>query len=121
MANGAVGTLTGCYYGNTLCKRGRRRNASAATWPQRDCRDAAIVGRGGVPQECDVGVDAGMDGAHHMGRDEPTLESDLIDLTGVDLEQLSALPSSVLTVSLRRILAENSVASEQYAGFESFV
>jgi FXSXX-COOH protein len=59
-----------------------------------------------------------MDDARHVDRGEPELESDLVDLTGVDLQQLSALPHSVLAMSLRRILAENSVMREYYAGFQ---
>jgi len=62
-----------------------------------------------------------MDGARQEGQDEPGLESDLVDLTGIDLERLCELPSSVLAVSLRRIFAENSVAREQYAGFQNYI
>lgn len=62
-----------------------------------------------------------MDGARREGQDEPGLESDLVDLTGIDLERLCELPDSVLALSLRRILAENSVAREQYAGFQNYI
>lgn len=65
-----------------------------------------------------MGLAQDTDGARHVDQDESGLESDLVDLTGVDLEKLGALPGSVLAMSLRRILAENSVEREQYAAFQ---
>lgn len=62
-----------------------------------------------------------MDGARHVGQDESGLDSDLVNLAGVDLEQFGAIPSSVLEISLRRIFAENSVAREQYAEFRNSI
>jgi FXSXX-COOH protein len=47
------------------------------------------------------------------------LESELIDVTGIDLARLEALPDSVLRASLRRILAENGEMPDQYAAFQS--
>lgn len=51
--------------------------------------------------------------------DEVDLESDLLDVTGIGLEQLDAIPNSVLGASLRRILAERAKMPDQYAGFQS--
>ena len=53
--------------------------------------------------------------------DAADLESDLLDLTGISLEQLDALPDSVLRASWRRILTEGGTAPDQYAGFQSAV
>jgi FXSXX-COOH protein len=52
-----------------------------------------------------------------MGEAEPAFQSDLIDLSGIDLEQLSVLPGSVFVTALRRILQENAEDSMPYAGF----
>ncbi|MGH3902815.1 MAG: FxSxx-COOH cyclophane-containing RiPP peptide [Pseudonocardiaceae bacterium] len=51
--------------------------------------------------------------------EEVDLESDLLDLTGISLEQLDALPDSVLGASLRRILAERETMPDQYAFFQN--
>lgn len=50
-------------------------------------------------------------------------ESDLIDLVGVDLDQLGALPETVFARSLRRILAEqgSTAVSDQYASFQDAI
>lgn len=53
--------------------------------------------------------------------DEAELESDLLDVSGIDLEQLDALPNSVFGASLRRILAESSSMPDQYAAFQSAI
>jgi len=47
------------------------------------------------------------------------LESELLDVTGIDLARLEALPDSALRASLRRILAENLETPDQYAAFQS--
>jgi FXSXX-COOH protein len=52
-----------------------------------------------------------------MGEAEPDFQSDLIDVSGIDLEQLSALPNTVFASALRRILLENAEDSTPYAGF----
>lgn len=54
-----------------------------------------------------------------MGTDESELESDLVDLTGISLERISLLPDSALAASLRRILTDDSDATERYAGFQN--
>ncbi|MDG4785157.1 hypothetical protein O7626_04280 [Micromonospora sp. WMMD1102] len=48
----------------------------------------------------------------------PAIESDLIDVTGIDLDGLAALPRSALMVALRRIADEDPLALDWYAGFE---
>lgn len=66
----------------------------------------------------------GMDGdVHHTDGNGSALESDLIDLTGVDLAQLSALPETVFARSLRRILAEQDGTAgwDRYASFENVI
>ncbi|MEV8442098.1 hypothetical protein AB0425_32370 [Actinosynnema sp. NPDC051121] len=50
---------------------------------------------------------------------EAELESDLVDLTEVDLQQLGQLPRTALWTSLQRILLENRTPTEQYASFQS--
>ncbi|HEX6347278.1 FxSxx-COOH cyclophane-containing RiPP peptide [Umezawaea sp.] len=47
------------------------------------------------------------------------LESELLDVTGIDLARLDALPDDVLRASLRRVLAEDPEMPEQYAAFQS--
>ena len=47
------------------------------------------------------------------------LESELLDVTGIDLARLEALPDAVLRASLRRILAEDLEMPDQYAAFQS--
>jgi FXSXX-COOH protein len=46
-------------------------------------------------------------------------ESELLDVTGIDLARLDALPDAVLRASLSRILAENLEMPDQYAAFQS--
>jgi FXSXX-COOH protein len=64
-------------------------------------------------------------GALHVDGNGSELESDLVDLSGVDLEQLSTLPGTVFARSLRRILAEegehseSETASDRYAAFQN--
>lgn len=54
--------------------------------------------------------------------DEPAEQSsDLVDLTGVSLTKLGAVPGSVLAASLRRILAELDSDTEPVAGFQSAI
>lgn len=52
-----------------------------------------------------------------MAETEPGFQSDLIDLSGIDLERLSALPGTVFGTALRRILREHAEDSTPYAGF----
>lgn len=54
-----------------------------------------------------------------MGHDEAELRSDLVDLTGVDWNQLSEMPDSVLARSLRRVLRDNNNSVDQYASFQN--
>lgn len=49
------------------------------------------------------------------------LESDLVDVAGIDLEQLATLPDSVLANSLRRILSEGEKMSDLYAIFQDSI
>lgn len=56
-----------------------------------------------------------------MGTDESELASDLVDLTGVSLEEIALLPDSVLAVSLRRILTEDSDDTERYVSFQECI
>jgi FXSXX-COOH protein len=51
--------------------------------------------------------------------DDAGLESELLDVTGIDLDQLDALPDSVLRASLRRVLTERVDIPDGYAGFEN--
>lgn len=48
-------------------------------------------------------------------------ESDLLDLRGISLADVAKLPESALVRSLRRVLENDDVASQQYAGFKSAV
>lgn len=50
--------------------------------------------------------------------DDDFLESELLDVTKVNLAELDAMPDSVLRASLRRILTENP-EGHQYAAFQS--
>jgi FXSXX-COOH protein len=57
-----------------------------------------------------------------VGLDESAdVESDLVDVAGIDLEQLAGLPDSVLANSLRRILDEGEKMSDQYAIFQNAI
>jgi FXSXX-COOH protein len=51
--------------------------------------------------------------------DDAGLESELPDVTGIDLDQLEALPDSVLHTALRRVLAEQVDMPNRYSGFEN--
>lgn len=53
----------------------------------------------------------------NMGETELPFQSDLIDLSGIDLEQLDALPDTVFAAALRRILRTDSDDATPYAGF----
>ncbi len=52
-----------------------------------------------------------------MAEAEPGFQSDLIDLSGIDLGRLDALPGNVFVDALRRILRESAEDSTPYAGF----
>jgi FXSXX-COOH protein len=49
------------------------------------------------------------------------LESDLLDVAGIDLAQLADLPDSVLAAALRRIIREGETMSDQYAIFQNAI
>ena len=49
------------------------------------------------------------------------LKSDLVDLSEMDFDQLDALPSSVLTRSLQRVLRENAANIDHYAAFQNTI
>jgi FXSXX-COOH protein len=51
--------------------------------------------------------------------DDGVLESELLDVTDLDLDQLDALPDSVLRAALRRILMERIDAPDRYTIHES--
>lgn len=51
--------------------------------------------------------------------EEAGLESELLDVTGIDLDQLDGLPESVLRASLLRILSEPADLPDGYAGFQN--
>jgi FXSXX-COOH protein len=52
---------------------------------------------------------------------DASLKSDLVDLSGVDFDQLDALPPSVLTRSLHRVLRENASNADHYAAFQNTI
>jgi FXSXX-COOH protein len=52
-----------------------------------------------------------------MAETEPSFQSDLIDISGIDLEQLDAFPPSAFVTALRRILRDNADETAPYAGF----
>lgn len=54
-----------------------------------------------------------------MGNDEPVWESDLVDLSGLTLEQIGRLGNSVLAETLSSVLTENSGPAERYAAFQN--
>lgn len=77
-----------------------------------------------VPSPANCGndvADAPAIGRGTVGRLDKSarLESDLIDVTGLDLDQLDALPESVLADSLRRIFDEGEQMSDQFAIFKN--
>jgi FXSXX-COOH protein len=51
--------------------------------------------------------------------EEEVLGSELLDVTGIDLAALDAIPESALRTSLRRILTESLEPLEQYAAFQN--
>jgi FXSXX-COOH protein len=51
--------------------------------------------------------------------DDAVLESELLDVTDIKLEQLDALPDSVLRAALRRVLAERADMPDRYTIHES--
>jgi len=56
-----------------------------------------------------------------MGDEDLEIESDLIDLSRVDLAQLTILDDSALANSLRRILLAAENADEAIAGFQDSI
>jgi FXSXX-COOH protein len=56
-----------------------------------------------------------------MSSNTGDLHSDLVDLTGVDFEQLDTLPDSVFAAALKRLRRDAETSTVQYAGFESFL
>ena len=48
-----------------------------------------------------------------------TFSSDIIDLSGIDLSLLNALPSSVLRAAVQRVCAELAGGEETSAAFQS--
>ena len=48
---------------------------------------------------------------------ETEFQSDLIDVSGIDLDRLDRLPASVFATALRRILRESHVKPTPYVGF----
>lgn len=54
-----------------------------------------------------------------MADPESDSELELIDLTGVDLDELASLPDTVLVGTLRRILSGLDEATDRFCGFES--
>ena len=53
-----------------------------------------------------------MDGEEHV-------ESDLLDVTGLDLDQVAALPPSALAIALRRVLDDEAEPADYYAAFQN--
>jgi FXSXX-COOH protein len=53
--------------------------------------------------------------------DHAGLQSELVDVSGLDLDQIEALPDSVLVSSLRRVFTENTQTPDQYAAFQSYL
>ncbi|MEU5694673.1 FxSxx-COOH cyclophane-containing RiPP peptide [Actinosynnema sp. NPDC020468] len=51
--------------------------------------------------------------------EEPALESDLLDVTDIDLTRLAELPETALRAALHRILTDHDDLPDQYAAFES--
>jgi hypothetical protein len=54
-----------------------------------------------------------------MDHGEAELRSDLVDLTGVDWDELSALPDSALARSLEYVLLNTSTTIDQYCSFQN--
>jgi len=54
-----------------------------------------------------------------MDADPETLESDLVDLSGVDLNAIDESLRNVLANSMRRFLDRNDQTTTQYAAFDS--
>lgn len=68
----------------------------------------------GRPRSGDRSQEAVVDLDESVG-----LESDLLDVAGIDLARLADLPDSVLANSLRRIIHEGERMSDQYAIFQN--
>ncbi|WP_229069028.1 hypothetical protein [Actinoplanes sp. DH11] len=51
---------------------------------------------------------------------EPSLISDLLDLTGAGLHEVDGITDSFLLPGLRRILQEAGDLTEQYSAFDNF-
>jgi FXSXX-COOH protein len=54
-----------------------------------------------------------------MNDHDVVLESELLDVTDIDLDRVNALPDSVLRASLHRILAERAAVPDQYTIFQN--
>jgi FXSXX-COOH protein len=55
-----------------------------------------------------------------MSREEPDIESNLVDVVGLTLDEIQRLPETALTHSLRRFLSGPVEPAEQYAGFQNY-
>lgn len=56
-----------------------------------------------------------------MRRSDDEIQSELIDLTTIDLDAVARLPKSVLERSLRRVLRELSADSTPIVGFRAAI
>ncbi|WP_329108050.1 hypothetical protein OG792_05795 [Micromonospora sp. NBC_01699] len=56
-----------------------------------------------------------------VNRDEQIHTSDLINAANLGIEELEALPPSVLHASLRRLIEEVGSRSTGYAGFQNYL
>lgn len=54
-----------------------------------------------------------------MSTEEAGLASDLVDLTGINLDSLAQLSDSALVASLHRIITGNGEALDDYAAFQN--
>lgn len=57
----------------------------------------------------------------HTADDRTELWSDLVDLTGLHLDQVEGLPHTALAGSLRRILQEREQQPSSYQQYESYI
>ncbi|SDD66926.1 FxSxx-COOH cyclophane-containing RiPP peptide [Actinokineospora iranica] len=62
-----------------------------------------------------------MDDDGGRGAEHRVHESDLLDVTDLDLDRLAALPDTVLAASLRRILTEYDAVPDRYAAFQNAI
>lgn len=51
--------------------------------------------------------------------DDTELESELLDVSSIELDQLDALPDSALRTALQRILTEQQDVPGRYSGFQN--